>query len=341
MREAYVLCLVAVIGLAAATPATADSILVVDFGAQSLVDINATTGAVNFTVAGFTNPLGVTVDGKGNIYVSTRGANPGDATIDKVDPISHTFSVFASNSIGSGASLDRPFQMATDAAGNIYVADGQASIAASNIIKIDATGMTRTLVSGAGVGSGPAFGSLSGLTLDNAGNLIASAPFAHELFSVDPTTGARTLLSSLGTSFFPEDLATTSLGQIVTINGYINTPSIYSVDPTTGTPTVLADNNGTGSGPLFGTLRSVTIGAGGALYATDILNAQIFQVNPANGNRTIIAGNGVGGTTFTQLVNGIAYDSFSYAVPEPSSLALVGVGVVMGLGAWLRRRLVP
>lgn len=104
---------------------------------------------------------------------------------------------------------------------------------------------------------------------------------------------------------------------------------------------MLADNNGTGSGPLFGTLRSVTIGAGGALYATDILNAQIFQVNPANGNRTIIAGNGVGGTTFTQLVNGIAYDSFSYAVPEPSSLALVGVGVVMGLGAWLRRRLVP
>ena len=312
-------------------------ILVVDTGGQSLVDINPTTGAVNFAVTGFVNPQGVAIDPQGNIYVSDLGTATGDATIDKVNPTTQTFTVFSGNGTGSGPGLDRPFQLASDGKGNLYVADAQAALANTEVIKIDANG-NRTIFSGNGACAGDPFGSLRGLTFDKSGNVIVSAPFTPALFRVDGA-GTRTLLSTAGVINTPEGLATDKSGRIVTIDGNLNTPAVYYVDPANGHASVLSDNVGHGSGPAFGTLRGVTLDANGNILATDILNNQIFEIDPTTGNRFVVSGNGVGGTTFTGLNIGIAVDNFTgTTVPEPSTLTLAAFSVLAGLGVWLRRR---
>ena len=210
-------------------------------------------------------------------------------------------------------------------------------MANTEVIKIDAGG-NRTVVSGNGVGSGDPFGSLRGLTFDKNGNVIVSAPFTPGLFRVDGS-GARTELSTAGVINTPEGLATDKSGRIVTIDGNINSPAVYYVNPATGQATVLSDNNGHGTGPAFGTLRGVTLDASGNILATDILNNQIFEIDPTTGNRSILSGNGVGGTTFAGLDIGIAvYPQLAPAVPEPSSLVLAGVPAFLAFCVWARGR---
>ena len=60
-------------------------------------------------------------------------------------------------------------------------------------------------------------------------------------------------------------------------------------------------------------------------------------MDPATGNRRVVAGNGVGGTTFGQLAYGIAVYPSVASIPEPSSLALLALGAV-GLAVCTRRR---
>jgi hypothetical protein len=51
------------------------------------------------------------------------------------------------------------------------------------------------------------------------------------------------------------------------------------------------------SGIATCTLRGITFGSG-VIYTTDVGNSQIYAVDPPNGNRSIVSGAGVGGTTF-------------------------------------------
>lgn len=96
---------------------------------------------------------------------------------------------------------------------------------------------------------------------------------------------------------------------------------------------------GTAARPGYGALRGVSIDAGGTIYATDIVNNVVFKIDPSTGNRFILAGGGVGGTTFSNLDIGITvYNFVAPTVPEPSSLALATISVATSLGFWLRRR---
>ena len=96
-----------------------------------------------------------------------------------------------------------------------------------------------------------------------------------------------------------------------------------SIDPASGNATTLSDNNGIGSGSGFDVLRGITFG-NGLIYATDVGGNEIFTVDPSTGNRTIVSGNGVGGTTFGSLTYGIAV--YPSAVPEPASALMLILG---------------
>src|SRR6185437_16575382 len=89
---------------------------------------NGIKGSANgaATAASFGSPVGGLCDAVGNLYVSEFSNND----IRKITPagIVSTFAGTglngATNGPGSSASFDAPYQIAADASGNLYVADG-------------------------------------------------------------------------------------------------------------------------------------------------------------------------------------------------------------------------
>ena len=110
-------------GSAFAGLVTAGDLIVVDRGNGTLDDVNPITGASTVIASGFANPQGVVINSQGTIFVSDIGTH----TIDEVNPNTGVVTTFSGNGVGSGASLDRPFEMAFGASGTLYVADGQAN----------------------------------------------------------------------------------------------------------------------------------------------------------------------------------------------------------------------
>ncbi len=314
--------LLAVAGVAHAGSIQAGDLIVVDFGNGTLDDVNPTTGATSIIATGFSNPEGLAINSKGFIFVSDIGTS----TIDQVNPTTGVVTTFSGNGVGTGPALDRPFQMAFNSAGTLYVAEGGTPNGNTTAVYAIGANGNRTLVAGNNGSSNNLFTEfLAGLALDSKGNIYTSAPTAHTIYSVG--SGTATPLTTAVTA--PQGLAFGANGQLLAINGSPSNPTIHSIDPTTGTTTVLSSNT-VGTGPAFDVLRGITVAPDGTIYATDVGDDEIYKVNPMNGDRTVVA-TGFGGLTY-----GIAvYPNVAGSVPEPSSAVLFAVGAA---GLFLYRR---
>lgn len=319
-------------GAATAGQINAGDLIVVDRGNGTLDDINPTTGALNFVIAAgiSTFDQGLAINAQGSIFVSDIINH----VIDEVNPTTGTVTTFSGNGVGSGAALNRPFEMQF-IGGTLYVADGGVPNGNTTaVFAIDAAG-NRTIVASNNGSSNNLFGGgLAGLAISSTGTIyVSEATGPHTIYQVGPGT-ATPLTSAV---LAPQGLAFGANGQLLAVSGNPSNALIASIDPTSGNTTTLSDNNGIGTGPTFGSLKGITLG-NGPLYVTDTGNDEIFKVDPTTGDRSVISGNGVGGMTFGALTFGIAVYPELASVPEPSSLALLAIGVV-GVVVYTRRRL--
>lgn len=148
----------------------------------TLAGMGYSSGSADGTgsLARFSNPDDVAVDGADNVYV----ADTFNSTIRKITPAGvvttlagSAVSVGSIDGIGSAARFNRPQGVAVDAAGNVYVAD----TGNNSIRKITPSGEVTTLAgmvgangSNDGIGSDVRFDHPLGLIVDESGNIYVA-----------------------------------------------------------------------------------------------------------------------------------------------------------------------
>lgn len=143
------------------------------------------------TTARFSEPNGVAVDGSGNVYV----ADTSNGTIRKITPGGVVTTLAGSpgvggltNGTGSAARFQVPFDVAADAAGNVYVSDHGNHV----VRKITSAGVVTTLAgSGSagnsdGTGTAASFRWPSGIAVDSAGNVYLADTDNHTIRQITP-----------------------------------------------------------------------------------------------------------------------------------------------------------
>jgi hypothetical protein len=162
---------------------------------------------------------------------------------------------------------------------------------------VDRNTGVRTLISGAGLGSGPALNGPYSIAVEGTGNILVldvnPATFTSRLLRITPA-GARSVLSSNAVGAGP------ALGftvRVRVLNGVIyllDGGRVLSVNPVTGSRTLIS-GGGVGGGPAFALAESVTTDAtGGSLMVLDQNfggTGALIRVNLATGNRTEVFSN--------------------------------------------------
>jgi hypothetical protein len=169
----------------------------------------------------------------------------------------------------------------------------------------------------------------------------------NNLYSLNPTTGALTLIGAMGVEMF--DIALTPGGQLYGVGPYTGSSfsGLYSINPNTGASTLIGTNTGAD-------LNSFDIGPNGTAYATQ---GGISPSTPGNSFYTLNLGTGVatlvsagntynsagdldfiGGTLYLTSLTGIPFGSTSDhlftvnpATGAGTDLGSIGFSSVFGL----------
>ena len=275
--------------------------------------------------AGFCTPGGITSDGAGNLYVADSSA----CTIRKiviatgeVTTLAGSGGSYGTSADGTGADarFNDPIGIASDGAGNLYVADyGGRTIRKVVVATGDVTtfaGTPGAQGSADGTGRAARIGGPSGVASDGAGNLYVTDSDNNTIRKIVIATGAVTTIAGVaslgmvsssvdGTGadarfFSPHGVASDGAGHLYvadTENHNVRQVVIASAAVTTiagaGRPT-LAD--GTGAAARFNNSAGIASDGAGNLYVADTANSAIRKVVIATGAVTTIAGAGWSGS---------------------------------------------
>jgi sugar lactone lactonase YvrE len=193
----------------------------------------------------------------------------------------------------TAASLNRPYDVAADAAGNLYIADFQNG----RVRKVDANGIITTLVAGP---SSP-----TGVALDGAGNLYIADYYGSRVRKRD-TNGVLTVVAGGGTGgdggfatnaslFYPETVVLDASGNLFiadNMNQRIRKVDSHGIITTVaGTTYGFSGDGGLATGARFDGPSGVALDAAGNLYVADFNNNRVRKVDTRD-IITTVAGSG-------------------------------------------------
>lgn len=187
---------------------TASGVVTTLAGRGSVQPITDGTG----TAASFGRPIGIAVDGSGNVFVADQGAGH----IRKITPAGVVTTIYG------GSGLD-PYYIALDKAGNIYATD----VTANNIKKITQSGILSTfagsdsIIGGDldGTGKAAGFSKPVGITIDGDGNLYVIDTGYGSLRKITPAAVVTTIGGGSGDIYGPLATAGMTGAWAITIDG--------------------------------------------------------------------------------------------------------------------------
>jgi len=267
----------------------------------------------------FNHPNGVATDPSGNVYV----ADYNNSYIRKITPAG-VVSTLAGNGIsgysdgmGAAAQFNGPIGMATDAQGNVYVAE----FGGNRIRKITPAGVVSTLAGDGNFGfkdgsaAAAEFSSPTGVAADVQGNVYVADYYSNRIRKITPAgtvstlagTGVAGYADGPGASaqfFGPTSLVTDALGNV-----YVSDYGNYAVRKIT--PSGVVSTLGT-----LGSPQGIAIDLQENIYVWDAPDYVIKKITPAGAVSTV-AGSGSGGfadgpgptAKFGGVIYGLATDS--------------------------------
>jgi sugar lactone lactonase YvrE len=224
-------------------------------------------------VARFTALAGVTVDGQGNVYVSDGHAVRKISTDGVVTTVAGLASEWGdADGAGATARFNSPQGLATDAAGNVYVADRDNQ----EIRKITPAGMVSTLAGSSvsmgaddGIGNRARFFRPTGVAVDGAGNVFVADTRNYTVRKISPAGAVSTLA---------------------------------------GRAEEEGNTNGPGAAARFASPQGIAVDAAGNVYVTDF-DSHVIRKISARGVVTTLAGSSMGSADGNGAAAQFAYPS--------------------------------
>jgi sugar lactone lactonase YvrE len=259
--------------------------------------------------ARFNSPRGLAVDSAGNVFVADEGNHcirkiAADGTVTTLAGLPGSSG--AVDGPAATARFASPRGLALDAAGNLYITDGNFTLRVLSTAGIISTRAGKTGNSGTADGTGEAarFIRVDGIAVDSAGNVFLSDSDASTIRRVTPDGVVTTLAGSpnlRGTSDgagglarfnYPRGLALDAAGNLYVADSSNQTVRRITpgglVSTFAGTPGGVGSSDGTGVAALLTNPRGVALGSGGVIFFTD--GNHTVRRLAADGTVTTLAG---------------------------------------------------
>ncbi len=247
--------------------------------------------------AQFNFPTGLAVDSSGNLYVADslnlriRKVAGGNVTTVAGNG---NFSYSGDNGPALDAQLNRPFGVAADASGNVYIAD-----TANNVVRrVSKDGVIVNVLGSSQAGGGDnQLSAPQSVAVDQGGNLYIADTLNGRIRKV--SGGAVSTVGGTDQFFTPTGVAVDASGNVyvadISRNIVRRVAANGNVATVAGTGTAgYGGDNGPAVGALLNAPRAVAVDGAGNLYIADTGNNRIRRVD-TSGQIATVAGTGVPG----------------------------------------------